>query len=142
MTIYKYDVIISIQNLMNSENYDVKLIGRIFMEIMIRLNNYMEDISYQYFHSSMSVQLSKVIKTSSESDSYFLLIVLNVSSFAKKSRSFALSYFFWCMGKTQFFNAILQEYVFYLGAAMFLFVYAFEILLAYFSINLPLLSVF
>ena len=36
MTIYKYDVIISIQNLMNSENYDAKLIGRIFMEIMIR----------------------------------------------------------------------------------------------------------
>jgi hypothetical protein len=34
------------------------------------------------------------------------------------------------MGKTQFFNAILQEYIFYRGAAIVLLVSAFFILLA------------
>jgi hypothetical protein len=36
MTIYKYDVIISVENLMISENYDVKAANGIIEEIMLQ----------------------------------------------------------------------------------------------------------
>ena len=84
------------------------------------------------------------MNSSSDSGSSFLWIVLNASSLSKCSMILICSYSLWVRGKTPFFMAILQEYIFSLlvGVIRSLAAFVKRIVSAWFDLSLtPLMIV-